>query len=138
MTAKTLEEQAREMVGRLHEGQHGQAIIALRRYAQDEYDQLKRATAQHLRWIADTLVGSFSEATESAFVLGYTACDKEIEELRARVRELEGMVPKWVNTSDRAVLKNLKWIESCAAQNLNGPGYLWLMVPPIPVPEGES
>lgn len=63
--------------------------------------------------------------------------DREIENLRARVAELEGMVPRWVLENESAPLNEQGWSVSETDKLGNGPR-LWLMVPPIPLPEGKS
>jgi len=63
--------------------------------------------------------------------------DSEIEELRARVARLEGMVPKWVRDGHSANdLFNAGWTHHL--QNTEGSVKVVLMVPPIPLPEGEG
>ena len=83
---------------------------------------------------------------EFHFVQGYlaaaTARNKEIEELRARVAKLEGMVPKWVDGDERARLIPRGWSTGPEMIWHRAPGmveaeWLWLMVPPTPLPEGE-
>lgn len=66
--------------------------------------------------------------------------DKEIEELRARIKELEGLVPKWVADAEHTRLLALGW--QCGPDVIwhRSPGMIeaewhWLMVPPIPLPE---
>ena len=63
--------------------------------------------------------------------------DKEIATLRARVAELERMVPRWVLENESALLNEQGWSVSETDKLGNGPR-LWLMVPPIPLPEDEG
>ena len=68
--------------------------------------------------------------------------EAEIATLRDRVKELEGMVPKWVNQSveggcaEVAALGDAKW--KIADGRFLGAQWWSLMVPPIPLPEGEG
>ena len=78
----------------------------------------------------------------NGYLAAATARDKEIEELRARVAELEGLVPRWVADAEHTRLLALGW--QCGPDVIwhRSPGMIeaewhWLMVPPIQLPEGE-
>ena len=62
--------------------------------------------------------------------------DKEIEELRARVAELEGMVPRWTKASSDECRQLCidGWAFVSGTRAMDG---RCLMVPPIPLPEGK-
>lgn len=79
------------------------------------------------------------QIAEFQFVQGYlaaaTARNKEIEELRARVKELAGMVPRWCGVQGLDRLRALGW--HVAVANWQDKPPMWLMVPPIPLPEGK-
>ena len=60
----------------------------------------------------------------------------EIAELRARVAELEGMVPRWSDGEELGKLTAEGW-RSCQGK-IVGNYVLQLMVPPIPLPETKS
>lgn len=96
-----------------------------------------------------------------SFAEGYAAREKAIEELRARVKELEleveitarealdriaeleGRVPKWVGEAEHSRLLQAGWSIAGPEQFWHRPPgaieaeWHWLMVPPIPLPEGE-
>jgi hypothetical protein len=58
--------------------------------------------------------------------------DAEIATLRARVAELEGMVPKWVGDEDRSLDPEMSDWTHVETDEASG---LMLMVPPVPAPE---
>ena len=62
--------------------------------------------------------------------------EREIATLRARVEELEGMVPKWADANEAPRLEDLGWLRAYDDKCGDDPR-MWLMcmVPPIPVPE---
>ena len=62
--------------------------------------------------------------------------DAEIATLRARVEELEGMVPKWADANEAPRLEDLGWLRAYDDKCGDDPR-MWLMcmAPPIPVPE---
>ena len=64
--------------------------------------------------------------------------EREIEELRARVKELEGMVPRWVpwDSDERRNLVKAGW-GGIGGDELINDKWHRLMVPPIPLP-GEK
>ena len=61
--------------------------------------------------------------------------ETEIATLRARVKELEGMVPKWVSEDDFIDPSLDGWEEVTVDEDTDL--ILACMVPPIPVPEGK-
>lgn len=80
----------------------------------------------------------WSSAESAAVVL---ACEgkiakqtDEIAALRARVAELEGMVPRWVPVAQKISLDIQGWLP-LDDQRCGDSERLWLMVPPIPLPE---
>lgn len=112
-------------------------------------------------WVNDASVSPSDEDCFAAYVSGYLAAareaeqeieflkskfrasveclkmrDAEISALRARVTELEGMVPRWVLENESALLNEQGWSVSETDKLGNGPR-LWLMVPPTPLPEDE-
>lgn len=91
-------------------------------------------------WVNDASVSPSDEDCFAAYVSGYLAAAREAEQeiaaLRARVAELEGMVPRWVLENESALLNEQGWSVSETDKLGNGPR-LWLMVPPIPPPEGK-
>ena len=66
-----------------------------------------------------------------------TQTTPEVERLRARVAELEGMVPRWVLENESALLNEQGWSVSETDKLGNGPR-LWLMVPPIPLQNNNN
>ena len=79
-----------------------------------------------------------------SFAEGYAARDAEIASLRARVEELEGMVPRWAEGPERYRLEKLGWSvaggEMVWHRKLGDVEASWhcLMVPPIPLPETKA
>lgn len=77
------------------------------------------------------------EGFDDGYLAGKTFAEQEIAALRARVEELEGMVPKWVPVEQKIALDIQGWLpfddQKCGQSER-----LWLMVPPIPLPEGEG
>ena len=65
--------------------------------------------------------------------------DAEIATLRARVEELEGMVPKWADANEAPRLEDLGWLRAYDDKCGDDPR-MWLMcmVPPIPAPETKA
>ena len=72
-----------------------------------------------------------------AYVVDEERLESEATALRARVAELEGLVPRWVQENESAILNEQGWSVSETDKIGNGPR-LWLMVPSIPLPEGEG
>lgn len=60
----------------------------------------------------------------------------EVASLRARVKELEGMVPRWCGVQGLDRLRALGW--HVAVANWQDKPPMWLMVPPIPLPENTN
>ena len=78
------------------------------------------------------------ERISKLLVATVTDADKEIATLRARVAELEGMVPKWVLAITRGEcgrLLDLGWRSMRSVWSVQNDCSMLLMVPPIPVPE---
>lgn len=125
MTDKTLEQGAREAAEELSYKALDAGMEVLRGYQSREPD----LTAPERSCIC--------EAALSGYLAAATLRDKEIEALLARVAELERMVPRWVLENESALLNEQGWSVSETDKLGNGPR-LWLMVPPIPLPEGEG
>jgi len=102
-------------------------------YAQGFYDAAapREQELRRLRLLAEEQLTTLRKL--KAEMLSDTR-DQEIERLRARVAELEGMVPKWVQENESAILNEQGWSISETDKIGNGPR-MWLMVPPIPLPE---
>ena len=110
--------------------------------------QAREAAIDHGMWLAP----DDDETNYQAFVAGYlrgysdrgveatTARDeyeKEIATLRARVAELEGMVPRWACAAESSMLEGSGWLRADDNKRGNGPR-MRLMVPPISFPEEEK
>jgi hypothetical protein len=61
----------------------------------------------------------------------------EVASLRARVEELKGMVPRWVPVAQKIALDIQGWLP-LDDQKCGDDERLWLMVPPIPLPETKA
>ena len=61
----------------------------------------------------------------------------EVASLRARVEELKGMVPMWVPVAQKIALDIQGWLP-LDDQKCGDDERLWLMVPPIPLPETKE
>lgn len=105
----------------------------------------REAAIDHGMWLAP----DDDETNYQAFVAGYlrgysdrgveaTAArdeyEKELATLRARVAELEGMVPRWVPVARKIALDIQGWLP-IDDQKCGDSERQWLMVPPIPLPE---
>ena len=63
--------------------------------------------------------------------------ERELEALRKRVAELERMVPRWVPVAQKIALDIQGWLPIDDQKIGDGERH-WLMVPSIPLPEGEG
>jgi len=117
MTAKTLEEEAREIKRWSVTGSWENNGLCL-----CEEDSLGG-------WV------TFSDHLAAA-----TARDKEIEELRQKLADAEAKTAKWVLDDDAEEEKRLEllgFLHTAQYETVGGYGY-WLMVPPVHIPEREA
>lgn len=123
-------------------------------------DEAKQAQKRH--GLTDLATAMYMEALEAGYLAAAEPRERELERLREmsrgmikehlaqieeveaeadalreRVAELEGLVPRWVQENESAILNEQGWSVSETDKIGNGPR-LWLMVPPIPLPEGEG
>ena len=101
----------------------------------DDETNYEAFVAGYLRGYSDRGVEATNARDE--YLAAAALRDKEIATLRARVAELERMVPRWVLENESALLNEQGWSVSETDKLGNGPR-LWLMVPPIPLPEDEG
>ena len=101
----------------------------------DDETNYEAFVAGYLRGYSDRGVEATNARDE--YLAAAALRDKEIATLRARVAELERMVPRWVLENESALLNEQGWSVSETDTLGNGPR-LWLMVPSIPLPEGEG
>lgn len=147
MTDKTLEQRAREAADRRNmdsrhptsaETPHGaymSGYLAAARKAEQEIAALQVELVELRSELAEAKASAKATLEVAVRVGGEQL--KEIATLRARVAELERMVPRWVLENESALLNEQGWSVSETDKLGNGPR-LWLMVPPIPLPEGEG